>query len=54
MNVIELAEWFARVRSLMDRRGMSYRGAKTVVDAAMFGIGCLEGEVRERIAKEQS
>jgi hypothetical protein len=33
-------------------RLMDFRAAMIVVDAAMFGIGCLEGEVREKIQKE--
>jgi hypothetical protein len=34
-------------------RGMTLRAAETVVDAAMFGIGCLEGTVRARIELEK-
>ena len=30
---------------------MTPRAAATVVDAAMFGIGCVEGEVRQKIQK---
>jgi hypothetical protein len=32
-------------------RMMSIRAAVTVVDAAMFGIGCVEGTVRAEIQK---
>lgn len=41
-------EYVARLRRLLDR-GLSLRAAETVVDAAMFGIGCTEGVVREAI-----
>ena len=47
-------EWVARVDRLVVERGMTYRAACVVVDAAMFGKGCLEGTVRKRIEEEQS
>jgi len=40
-------EYLERVQRLAVR-GMSQRAAQIVVDAAMFGYGCLEGEVRAR------
>jgi len=43
------AEYEYRVMRLMLDRDMSHRAAKIVVDAAMYGIGCTEGRVRERI-----
>ena len=46
-------EWTDRVLALQVNRGMTARAATIVVDAAMFGIGCIEGEVRERIEKEK-
>jgi hypothetical protein len=42
-----------RIDRLMTVRGMTLRAARTVVDAAMFGVGCVEGEVRERIELEK-
>lgn len=32
---------------------MTPRAAAIVIDAAMFGIGCTEGRVRDRIQKEK-
>lgn len=43
-------EWVRRYQALLFK-GMSVRGAETVVDAAMFGVGCTEGEVRAKIEK---
>jgi hypothetical protein len=34
-------------------RLMSKKAAATVVDGAMSGIGCIEGQVRERIEQER-
>jgi hypothetical protein len=45
-------EFCRRMNQLVDVRRMSKRAAMMVVDAAMFGIGCVEGEVRDRIQKE--
>ena len=42
-------EYRKRVANLIAFRGMSDRAARIVVDAAMYGIGCIEGEVRARI-----
>ena len=46
-------EWTARVAALQVNRGMTARAATITVDAAMYGIGCTEGEVRARIEKEK-
>ena len=46
-------EWTDRVAALQVNRGMTSRAATIVVDAAMYGIGCVEGEVRARIEKEK-
>ncbi len=46
-------EWHERMNKLM-QRGLSLRAARTVVNAAMYGIGCIEGEVRARIEAEKS
>jgi hypothetical protein len=43
-----------RILHLMFLRGMTQRAATIVVDAAMFGIGCTEGDVRTRIEKEKT
>jgi hypothetical protein len=47
-------EYNARVARLIYEREMTARAAKTVVDAAMYGIGCIEGEVRKRIEDEKA
>lgn len=47
------AERFARIDRLVTQRGMTATAAAIVVDAAMFGIGCLEGEVRARIEAQK-
>jgi hypothetical protein len=45
-------EYWRRVARLVLRpRSMTLRAARIVIDAAMFGIGCVEGEVRAKIAK---
>ena len=41
-------EYVARLTALIVR-GLSRRAAETVVDAAMFGLGCTEGTMREAI-----
>ncbi len=41
-----------RIWRLIYLRGMSPRAAATVVDAAMFGIGCIEGNVRREVQKK--
>jgi hypothetical protein len=43
-----------RVDRLVVERGMTATAAAIVVDAAMFGIGCLEGEVRARIEAQKN
>ena len=46
--------YWERIQRLVLRpRSMTLRAAHVVVDAAMYGIGCTEGEVRDRIALEQ-
>ena len=42
-----------RIIRLQMGRGMTPRAATITVDAAMYGIGCVEGEVRARIEKEK-
>ena len=41
-----------RITRLIEDRGMTPKAAATVVDAAMFGIGCIEGQVRKKIQEE--
>lgn len=43
-------EYEQRVLALMDR-GMTRRAATIVIDAAMYGKGCLEGQIREETEK---
>jgi hypothetical protein len=43
-------EYVARLTALLNR-GLTRRAAETVVDAAMFGLGCTEGTRREEIQK---
>lgn len=40
-------EWVRRYQAQL-AKGLAVRAAETVVDAAMFGHGCIEGEVRQR------
>ena len=41
-------EYWKRVARLVLRpRSMTLKAAQVVIDAAMFGIGCVEGAVRE-------
>ena len=49
----ESAERAARIVALQVNRGLSARAATITVDAAMYGIGCVEGEIRARIEKEK-
>ena len=42
-----------RILRLMIRRRMTFEAARTVVDAAMYGIGCIEGKVRAKIEAEK-
>ena len=47
-------EYVLRVWKLMESpRSMTLKAASTVVQAAMFGDGCIEGTVRKRIEEEQ-
>ena len=41
-----------RLEKLLER-GLSPREASIVLNAAMFGIGCIEGEVRARIEAQK-
>ena len=47
-------EWTARVAALQVNRGMTARAATITVDAAMYGIGCVEGMIREKIEREKN
>lgn len=48
-----LAERSARITRLIEKpRCMTPAAAATVVDAAMFGIGCIEGKVRAVVQAE--
>ena len=46
-------EYRERVANLIAFRGMSDRAARIVVDAAIFGIGCTEGKVRDEIERKK-
>jgi hypothetical protein len=54
MNTIdwERLEYAYRVQRLTDR-GLTPRAARVVVDAAMYGIGCTEGRIREEIERNK-
>lgn len=43
--------WERVMRLVIRPRSMSLRAAHIVVDAAMYGIGCVEGAVREEQQK---
>lgn len=45
-------EWEKRMQRLLDR-GLTPEAASVVLNAAMYGIGCIEGEVRARIEAER-
>jgi hypothetical protein len=47
---VERAE---RIIRLQTGRGMTPRAATITVDAAMYGIGCVEGMIREKIEREK-
>ena len=50
MTDLEMYEYSQRIMRLVDApRLMSIRAATITVEAAMFGIGCVEGRVREEI-----
>jgi hypothetical protein len=56
MTDLEMYEYSQRIMRLVDApRLMSIRAATITVEAAMFGIGCIEGKVRAEVAltKEQ-
>ena len=54
MTDFELYEYAHRIQRLVDApRLMSIRAATTVVEAAMFGNGCIEGKVREDIERKK-
>jgi hypothetical protein len=53
MRLLKRIEWLNRILWLCNRRSMTWRASRTVVDAAMYGIGCTEGEVREKIESER-
>jgi hypothetical protein len=42
-------ECWARVWKLLRNRGMTRRAACVVINASVFGLGCIEGEVRVKI-----
>lgn len=44
-----MAQRAKRITRLIEERLMTPEAAATVVDAAMFGIGCTEGKVRAAI-----
>jgi hypothetical protein len=52
MDITEL-ERATRIVRLMATRSMTQRAARIVVDAAMFGIGCTEGKIREQVEREK-
>ena len=52
-NMWLMLQRISRIWKLMFYRGMAFEAARTVVDAAMFGIGCIEGQVRARIEEEK-
>lgn len=43
-----------RITELIVNRGMTRRAATIVIDAAMYGIGCMEGRVREQIEAQKN
>ena len=54
MTDLEMYEYSQRIMRLVDPpRSMSLHAATIVVEAAMFGIGCIEGEVRARIEAQK-
>ena len=55
MTDLELYEYSRRIMRLLNApRLMTVRAATITVEAAMFGNGCIEGEVRKRIEKEKT
>lgn len=54
-NPDKMDEYWKRVARLVLRpRSMTLKAAQTVVDAAMFGKGCLEGTVRNQIEERKT
>ena len=54
MTDLEMYEYSQRIMRLVDApRLMSIRAATITVEAAMFGIGCIEGKVREEIERKK-
>ena len=51
-RLYDIVEYRSRICALM-ARGMTQRAATVVIDACMYGEGCLEGRVREQIEKEK-
>lgn len=47
-------EYVARIMLLVLERDMTPRAAKIVVDAAMYGRGCVEGQVRAKIESNKN
>ena len=45
-------EHHIRIYELMRTRGMTRSSATVVVDASMYGKGCLEGQVRAKVQAE--
>lgn len=45
-------EYHIRVERLVEERGMTLQAATIVVDAAMYGIGCIEGTMRKQIQEK--
>jgi len=50
---VKRIEWFFRIARLMVGRKMTLQAARTVVDAAMYEIGCIEGKVRAEIERNK-
>ena len=54
MTDLEMYEYSQRIMRLVDApRLMSIRAATITVDAAMFGIGCVEGDMRAKIEAQK-
>ena len=54
MTDLEMYEYAHRIQRLVDApRLMSIRAATITVEAAMFGIGCTEGDVRAKIEAQK-
>jgi predicted NAD-dependent protein-ADP-ribosyltransferase YbiA (DUF1768 family) len=54
MTDLEMYEYSQRIMRLVDApRLMSIRAATITVEAAMFGIGCVEGAMRAKIEAQK-